>query len=38
MVQCTEFSDVRKVERNPSPTEQQIRRSIIVNLMGCEEE
>ena len=33
MAQCTEFSDVRKVERNPSPTEQQIRTALFQNVL-----
>jgi hypothetical protein len=33
MDQCTAFSDVRKVERNPSPTEQQIRTALFQDVL-----
>jgi hypothetical protein len=33
MAQCTEFPDVRKVERNPSPTEQEIRTALFQDVV-----
>ena len=33
MALCTEFLDVRKVERNPSPTEQQIRTALFQDVL-----